>query len=188
MRPPFPEVLILIPLLRRLGSAKKVVFFRKNQVIFSHGDRSGSIFYIQKGSVKLTVTSKQGKEAIIVILDGESFFGEDALASNRPPRAVNAIALTNLRSVRIDPDLMLHLIHTDPDACDVIISSLIALQVRMIERCADSLLYPRNACLTDCSSSIAQLHEGSEVRPIRKLSQQDLANGLVQPGSGRKLF
>ena len=36
---------------------------------------------------------------------------------------------------------MLHLVHTDPEACDVIISSLIALQVRMIERCADSLLY-----------------------------------------------
>lgn len=84
MRPPFPEVLILIPLLRRLGSAKKIVFFRKNHVIFSHGDRSGSIFYIQKGSAKLTVTSKQGKKAIIVILDGESFFGENALASNRP--------------------------------------------------------------------------------------------------------
>lgn len=78
---------------------------------------------------------------------------------------------------------MLHLIHTDPDACDVIISSLIALQVRMIERCADSLLYPRNVRVTDCSSSITQLHEGSEVRPIRKLSQQDLANMI---GATRK--
>jgi CRP-like cAMP-binding protein len=133
--------------------------------------------------VKLTVTSKQGKEEIIAILDGERFFGENALASNRPPRAVNALAVTNVRSVRIDPDLMLHLIHTDPDACDVIISSLIALQVRMIERCADGLLYPRNARLTDALSSIAQLHEGSKVRPVPKLSQLDLANMI---GATRK--
>jgi len=68
MQPPTPECLSIWPLLSSLGSDVKIAYFRRNQTIFSKGDPSDSIFYIQKGSVKLTVTSRQGKEAVLAVL------------------------------------------------------------------------------------------------------------------------
>ena len=53
----------IIPLLSSIGHNKQPVFFSKKQIIFSHGDRSDSIFYIEKGALKLTLTSANGKEA-----------------------------------------------------------------------------------------------------------------------------
>jgi CRP-like cAMP-binding protein len=98
------------PLLQlKIRDARKVDYFRKNQIIFSQGDRSESVFYIQKGGVKLVVTSRQGKEAVIEVLNGGSFFGENALAPNRHRRLNHAIAVTDVRAVRIDPDTMLHM-------------------------------------------------------------------------------
>ena len=176
MRPSTPGRLHIDPLLSSLGKGGRVASFRKNQIIFSQGDRGKSIFYLQKGSVKLTVTSKRGKEAILAILNAGSFFGENAIAANRPAYPVNAIALTEVRSLKIDPEPMLDLIHTDPDICDDIISSLIAFQLQMIEKCADNLLYPGNVRLAHALSSLAQLHEDPELRPVLKLRQQDLAN------------
>ena len=97
------------PLLHSLGNARKVDYFRKNQIIFSQGDRSESVFYMQKGGVKLVVTSRQGTEAVIEVLNGGSFFGENALAPNRHRRLNHAIAVTDVRAVRFDPDTMLHI-------------------------------------------------------------------------------
>ena len=37
---------------------------RKSEIIFSQGDEANAVFYIKKGKVKVTVVSKQGKEAV----------------------------------------------------------------------------------------------------------------------------
>jgi len=94
----------------------------------------------------------------------------------RPVRSVHAITLTDVHALRIDPQAMLRLIHTDNNACDFIISPLISLQTRVIENCADILLYSSNIRLAHAGSSIAQLYQDPEVGPVPKLSQQDLAN------------
>ncbi len=53
---------------------------RKGQVVFSQGDTASAVFYIQKGKVKITVVSEQGKEAVVAILGTDEFFGEACLA------------------------------------------------------------------------------------------------------------
>ena len=55
-------------------------FYIKDQIIFSQGDPANAIFYIQKGKVKITVLSEQGKEAVVAILEASEFFGEACLA------------------------------------------------------------------------------------------------------------
>jgi CRP-like cAMP-binding protein len=85
-----------------LGYKKESVFFRKKQIIFSHGDRSDSIFYIEKGTVKLALTSANGKEAFIGLLDGGDFFGESCLTSDKPTRSHTATAVTDMQVLKID--------------------------------------------------------------------------------------
>ena len=66
--------------LAKVGTGKTHTEHPKDQKVFSQGDAADAIFYIQKGKVKLTVVSKQDKEAVIAILGGGDFFGEGCLA------------------------------------------------------------------------------------------------------------
>ena len=63
----------------KVGAGKKTLEFRKNKTIFAQGDAADTVFYIQKGRVKLTVLSEQGKEAVVAILEPGQFFGEGCL-------------------------------------------------------------------------------------------------------------
>ena len=63
-----------------IDSGKSVQKSRKDQIIFSQGDAADAVFYITAGKVKLTVISKQGKAAVVAILERGSFFGEGCLA------------------------------------------------------------------------------------------------------------
>jgi CRP/FNR family cyclic AMP-dependent transcriptional regulator len=166
----------LDPLLNGLGKDVKVVFYRKKQTIFSHGDSSSRLFYIEQGSVKLTVTSSQGKEAVVAVLDGGSFLGHSALVFDRPARSHRAVALTDVRVMRIEPKAMLQLIHTNDDACAAILSSMVKFQTQIIENCADNLLYFAEERLARALLTISRPWGFAGVTPVDKLSQQDLAN------------
>ena len=62
--------------LAKVGAGKTILKFEKNQHVLEQGDVADTVFYIQKGSVKLTVLSEQGKEAVVGILETGQFFGE----------------------------------------------------------------------------------------------------------------
>jgi hypothetical protein len=61
------------------GLGKMLKKYKKNEAIFTQGEVAGAIFYIQKGKVKVTVLSEQGKEAVVGILAQGQFFGEGCL-------------------------------------------------------------------------------------------------------------
>src|SRR6187401_1436628 len=75
------------------GLSKKIVSFRRNEVIFAQGDQADSVNYIQKGGVKLSVVSKTGKEAVVAMLGPSDFFGESCLA-DQTLRIGSATAIT----------------------------------------------------------------------------------------------
>lgn len=65
--------------LAKVGTGKTISNYRKDQIIFAQGDIADTVFYIQKGKVKITVISDQGKEAVVAILEADQFFGEGCL-------------------------------------------------------------------------------------------------------------
>ncbi len=77
--------------LAKAGSGTTIVALRKKDVIFRQGGRSEAVYYIQEGRVKLTVVSKQGKEATIALLGSGDFIGEECIAS-QPLRLATATA------------------------------------------------------------------------------------------------
>ena len=76
-----PAAFDVIPLLGGISRNKKPLFFREKQIIFSDGGRSDSIFYVDKGMVKIRIPSAKGKEALIGLLDGGDFLGESCRAT-----------------------------------------------------------------------------------------------------------
>src|ERR1700678_1972396 len=69
--------------LAKVGDGKSIIELHKNQKIFEQGDVAETVFYIQRGRVKLTVLSEQGKEAVVAILEPENFFGEGCLNGHK---------------------------------------------------------------------------------------------------------
>ena len=80
--------------LAKIGKGRTLANYQKNQSVFSQGDAADAIFYIQKGKVKLTVVSRQGKEAVIAILGANDFVDEGCLAG-QPRRMASATSMSD---------------------------------------------------------------------------------------------
>ena len=65
--------------LAKVETGKMISEYDKDQIIFAQGDNADTIFYLQKGKVKIVVTSEQGKEAVVGIIEPDQFFGEGCL-------------------------------------------------------------------------------------------------------------
>src|SRR5579859_4579344 len=78
--------------LANIGAGRTVQQYRAKEAIFSQGDCADAVFYIQEGKVRLSVLSKQGKEATIALLGAGDFLGEGCIASDQPLRLATATA------------------------------------------------------------------------------------------------
>ena len=163
-------------LLRQVRQSGKLLRFRKRQIIFSIGDRSDSFFLIESGSVKLTLTSPQGKEAVVGVLHPGDFFGANVLGEHRTPRANNAIAVSDLCAITMGREAMLQLLHQRPEICDAFIFYLIDRILKLHQDIGDQLLYGSEQRLARALLSVAHLNEKQESQVLPKMSQQDLAN------------
>src|SRR5438105_10571305 len=66
--------------LAKVGEGRSIGEYNKDQIVFAQGDPADAVFYIQRGKVKVSVVSKQGKEAVVAIHETNDFFGEGCLA------------------------------------------------------------------------------------------------------------
>ena len=151
-------------------SNRKALHFGKNGSIYAEGERSDAIYYIERGSVKLTVTSNQGREAIIALCDGGEFFGESCISSEPQVRSHNAIALSEVCALRIERADIIGLLRHQDQISFLFITYLLRRNAVTETRLADSLLYSGEKHLARALLSLA--HEGSR---IPKVSQQTLA-------------
>ena len=155
--------------LRLAGRGRAPLQFKKGEVIFAEGDRKDAIFFLERGSVKLTVTSKHGREAIIGILVGGEFLGEAAV-TGEGTRAHRAVALTDSRVLRIERNLMMNLLNGGTLASLFFIRCLLRRNADTEVALADVLLYPGEKRLARTLLSI--IEKGSHAP---KVSQQMLA-------------
>jgi hypothetical protein len=92
---------------------RKMAAYGENAMIFSQGEPADAIFYIHKGKVKLTVFSRQGKEAVVGILGAGDFFGEGCLAG-QPLRMGTSVALSGCSITRLEKSEVIRALHEQP--------------------------------------------------------------------------
>lgn len=126
-------------LFKIIRSQKTTREYRNEQDIFAQGDAADAIFYIQKGSVKLTVVSKRGKKAVIALLGRGDFFGEGCLAKQLVRRST-ATTIHESTIASVAKAVMLRIIHQNPVFAKLFISHLVARMVRIEENYADQIL------------------------------------------------
>jgi CRP/FNR family cyclic AMP-dependent transcriptional regulator len=115
--------------LAKIGKGGKIVRIRKKQQIYVQGERCNSLFYIQKGKVRLTVVSKAGKRATIAILNASDFFGEGALAGETR-RIGSAEAMEDCVLMRIEKGAMLLALHRENKLSEMFMGYLLGRNLR----------------------------------------------------------
>ena len=148
---------------------------RKKQILFSQGDVADSVFYIQAGRVKLTVVSQRGKEAVIALMDAGSFFGEGCLAG-KLVRLTSATVVDESTIVRIDKQVMIHVLENEPTFSSMFLEYILARNLRIQEDLVDQLFNSSEKRLARILLLLA--HFGKEGKPepvIAKVSQEMLA-------------
>jgi CRP-like cAMP-binding protein len=157
------------------GNGKTTLKIPKKQVLFSQGDTTDAVFYVQAGKVKLIVVSPQGKEAVIAILEPGSFFGEGCLAGQLVHLAT-ATAVDDASIVRIDKQSMLRLLLDDRTFSALFLTYMLGRNIRIQEDLVDQLFNSSEKRLARILLLMA--HFGKEGRPevvIPKISQETLA-------------
>jgi CRP/FNR family cyclic AMP-dependent transcriptional regulator len=161
--------------LATIGEGRKSVSVAKKRGIFTQGDPADSVFYIQKGKVRLTVVSKVGKEATIGILGEGNFFGEGALAG-QAFRMGSAAAMTDCQLLRIEKKAMMNALHQEHAFSDMFVAYLLGRNSRYEEDLVDQLYTSREKRLARVLLMLA--HFGKEGAPepvVPKISQETLA-------------
>ncbi len=161
--------------LHSAGVAKSIVPYRRGETIFSQGDVSEHVMYIQSGGVKLSVVSKAGREAVVAMLGPGDFFGEGCLAG-QPLRMGSATAVTPSVVLLVNKKAMVRLLHRQHAMSDRFITHMLARNIRIEEDLIDQLFNSSEKRLARALLLLARY--GKQDKPARvvpKISQETLA-------------
>jgi CRP/FNR family transcriptional regulator, cyclic AMP receptor protein len=161
--------------LANIGDGRSESRFAKDQVVFAQGDPADAVFYIEKGKVKVSVVSEQGKEAVVAILDAKEFFGEGCLAG-QSRRISSVVTMTDAVIIRLDKAAVVRVIHQDPVFAEVFISHLLGRNIRVEADLVDQLFNSSEKRLARLLLLLANFGNADEPEPlIAKISQETLA-------------
>ncbi len=161
--------------LAKVGEGKTISKYEKDHIVFSQGEVADAVYYIQKGKLKLTVTSEHGKEAVIAILGSGDFFGEGCL-NGHPLRIATTTAVDECVVTRIDKAAMIATMHKEPEFSELFMAYLLARNGRIEEDLIDQLFNSSEKRLARLLLLLANF--GKEGRPqpiVGKISQETLA-------------
>jgi CRP/FNR family cyclic AMP-dependent transcriptional regulator len=157
------------------GVARNIVEFQAKDTIFSQGEIGKDVLYIQKGTVKLSVVSKTGREAVVAMLKPGDFVGEGALAG-QPVRIATATSATATTLLVIGLQEMIRVLHVEPAFSDHFISYMVGRNIRIEEDLIDQLFNSSEKRLARTLLLLARY--GNHEKPqfvLPKVSQETLA-------------
>src|ERR1700687_3454058 len=160
--------------LAKVGAGKTILEFHKNQNVFEQGDIADTVFYIQKGRVKLTVLSEQGKEAVVAILEPGQFFGEGCLNGHKQ-RISTTTAMEDCLITAITKDAMLSGMHDEPKFAELFMAFLLTRNSRIEEDLIDQLFNSSERRLARLLLLLANFGKEGSPQPISpNISQETL--------------
>jgi CRP/FNR family transcriptional regulator, cyclic AMP receptor protein len=157
------------------GAARKIVKFREFRRIYVQGDQANTVFYIQRGGVKLTVVNEVGKEAVVAMLGPGDFFGEGSMSGQlvRVATATTIVPTTLLIMLKKE---IIRVLHSEREFSDCFVAYMLARNVRVEQDLVDQLFNSSEKRLARTLLLLAQY--GKQDKPqkiVPKLSQETLA-------------
>ena len=162
--------------LAKAGLGRRIVQLKPKQAFFSQGNAADSVFYLQKGRAKLTVVSKNGKEATITLLATGDFVGEESIAGALGLRLATATAITTCVALKIERDEMIRVMHEEHSFSDLFLKFLLARSMRTQADLIDQLFNSSEKRLARILLLMAEFGKPGEPETlIPQITQETLA-------------
>ena len=146
------------------GVKREIAAYRRSETLFSQGEAGDTVFYIQKGGVKLSAVSKAGREAVVAMLGPGDFVGEGCLAG-QSVRMATATAMTSTTALVIDKHEMFRVLHAEHALSDRFIEYMLGRNIRIEEDLIDQLFNSRKKRLARVLLLLARY--GKQDKPVR---------------------
>jgi CRP/FNR family transcriptional regulator, cyclic AMP receptor protein len=161
--------------LAKVGAGKSILEFEKNENVFVQGDIADTVFYIQKGKIKLTVISKHDKEAVVGILGPGQFFGEGCM-NGHALRIATTTAMEDCVITSITKQAMTAALHEQPAFSELFVAYLLTRNSRIEEDLIDQLFNSSERRLARMLLLLANFGKEGSPQSIRpNISQETLA-------------
>jgi CRP-like cAMP-binding protein len=161
--------------LETAAAGRVIAGHQKTQIIFAQGDAADSVFYIKTGKIKVTVVSKQGKEAVVAILGADQFLGEGCLIG-QPKRLATATAMTDCVTMCVDKTEIVRVLRDEPTFSRMFVSHILARNARVEEDLVDQLFNSTEKRLARVLLLMANFGKDGRPEPIiAMISQETLA-------------
>jgi CRP-like cAMP-binding protein len=158
-----------------VGDGKTMLEVQKEQIVFAQGDVADTVFYIQKGRVKVVVISEQGKEAVVGIFGPDQFFGEGCM-NGHSVRIATTTAMEDCLITAITKTAMLAALQAQPKFSEMFMAYLLTRNSRIEEDLIDQLFNSSEKRLARLLLLLANFgKEGSPQPIVPNISQETLA-------------
>jgi CRP-like cAMP-binding protein len=169
--------------LATLKAGRSAARFAKDAVVYNQAAIADGVYYLQEGRIKISVASRQGKDAIIGILEPGAFFGEGCLIG-QDRRSASAVAMVESKVMRVGKAEMLRLMHEEPAFDELFIQHLLTRNRRVEEDLVDQLFNSSEKRLARALLLLANVQPGGLPQRIAtRMSQETLAEliGTTRP-------
>ena len=158
-----------------ISRGKTTIEFGTGRTIFMQGDPADSVWYLHQGKVKLSVTSQQGKEAIVATLGAGEFFGEGCLAG-RPLRIATASTLSDCTLYKVEKVLMVRMLHEQHGISELFVTHLLTRNMRYEEDLVDQLFNSSEKRLARILLLLTHFGKEAKAEPVLpRINQEHLA-------------
>ena len=162
--------------LTMVGEGRSIGEYRRDDIVFSQGDPADAVFYVQSGKVKVSIISKQGKEAVVAIHETNDFFGEGCLAG-QTLRIATVAAIMDSVIVRLEKAAIVRVIQKEPAFSEMFIAHLLSRAIRVEADLVDQLFNSSEKRLARLLLLLANFGKEEKPEPIlAKISQETLAD------------
>jgi CRP/FNR family cyclic AMP-dependent transcriptional regulator len=161
--------------LAKVGAGKSILEFDRGQNIYEQGEVADTVYYIQKGKIKITVLSDQGKEAVVGVLEPSQFFGEGCMNGHRL-RISTATTLEHCVITAITKSAMIATLHEEPIFSELFTAYLLTRNSRVEADLIDQLFNSSERRLARMLLLLANFGKERGPQPISpNISQETLA-------------
>jgi CRP-like cAMP-binding protein len=159
-----------------VGLGRRIVELDPGESFFAQDDPADSVFYLQKGRVKLSVLSANGKQATLSLLSPGDFFGEESLGNGSGVRAATAMAVVRCTALRIKKDDMLRVMHQEHKIYDHFLAYLLGRSRRTQADLVDQIFSSSEKRLARTLLLMAEIGNPEEAHAmIPPITQETLA-------------
>src|SRR6187399_1701611 len=163
-------------LLKGITAGKQLLDLQKSAMIYSQGEKSTAIYFIQSGRVKIHVVSTQGKEAVLALAGPREFFGEGGLVC-QTIRINSAVALEPTTVFRVENRAMLQALHPQPELSEKFTAALLSRNIDLEADLCDQLFNHSEKRLARVLLKLSRFGQRADVPDVKmpRLTHETLA-------------